>query len=54
VDETDFAFLLSSNKFPAGQTELPADTDHLKNILFDKAPAAPRQLTRLGKCLAGF
>ena len=35
------AFLLSSNKFPAGQTELPTDTDHLKNILFDKAPAAP-------------
>jgi mono/diheme cytochrome c family protein len=32
------AFLLRSNKFPAGQTELPAVSDRLKQILFDKAP----------------
>jgi mono/diheme cytochrome c family protein len=32
------AFLLSSNKFPAGQTELPAVTDHLQEILIDTAP----------------
>jgi quinoprotein glucose dehydrogenase len=34
------AFLLSSSRFPAGQTELPTVTDHLKLILIDKAPPA--------------
>jgi len=32
------AFLLSSNKYPAGATELPTATDHLKDIVIDKAP----------------
>lgn len=32
------AFLLKSNRYPAGQTELPAVSDRLKQILFDKAP----------------
>ncbi len=35
------AFLLSSNKYPAGQTELPAGMDHLNLIVIDNAPAAP-------------
>jgi len=34
------AFLLSSNRYPAGQTEIPTDPDHLKHIPFDNAPAA--------------
>lgn len=33
------AFLLSSNNFPAGKTELPSDPDALKRILLDAAPA---------------
>jgi len=32
------AFLLSSNNFPAGKTELPTDPGSLKQILIDKAP----------------
>jgi len=32
------AFILSSNKYPAGATELPATADHLKDIILDKAP----------------
>jgi mono/diheme cytochrome c family protein len=35
------AFLLSSNKFPAGQAELPAAMDQLKLILVDGGPPAP-------------
>ncbi len=35
------AFLLRANRFPAGKTELPADTVHLKHILMDQAPSAP-------------
>lgn len=35
------AFLLSSNKFAAGATELPAATDPLQLILIDQAPPAP-------------
>jgi mono/diheme cytochrome c family protein len=35
------AFLLSSNKFPAGQAELPATMDHLKLILIDGGPPSP-------------
>lgn len=31
------AFILSSNRYPAGQTELPAVSDRLKQILFDAA-----------------
>ena len=32
------AFILSSNRYPAGQTELPAVSDRLKQIFFDRAP----------------
>jgi mono/diheme cytochrome c family protein len=32
------AFFLRSNKYPVGQTELPADKDHLKQIMFDNPP----------------
>jgi mono/diheme cytochrome c family protein len=32
------AFLLRSNRYPAGQIELPAVSDRLKQILCDKAP----------------
>jgi S-disulfanyl-L-cysteine oxidoreductase SoxD len=34
------AFLLSSNKYPAGQTEVPTDPEQLKHIPFDSAPSA--------------
>jgi mono/diheme cytochrome c family protein len=32
------AFILSSNKYPAGASELPTTMDHLKDIVIDKAP----------------
>jgi cytochrome c len=35
------AFFLSSNRYPAGPTELPAATDHLQLIVFDKVSPAP-------------
>ena len=36
------SYLLSFNKFPPGQTELSPDDAALKQILIDKAPAAPK------------
>jgi S-disulfanyl-L-cysteine oxidoreductase SoxD len=33
------AFVLSSNKFPAGQAELPTDAESLKKIHIDAVPA---------------
>ena len=37
------AFILSSNQYRAGQTEIPTDADHLTHILFDNAsPAAAK------------
>jgi hypothetical protein len=32
------AFLLKVNRFPAGNSELPANADRLKTILIDNAP----------------
>ena len=32
------AFLLKANKFPEGKTELPSESDRLKQILIDSAP----------------
>ena len=31
------AYLLSANQFPAGQTELPTETERLKQIRFEPA-----------------